>query len=85
MSYLLAKFQLFTIVFSLDRTTPVPTLQAGSEPLHTFLGYERGQHILCMSARDPLDDRELPANGKDHISAFCIRGVRKVGSLAYYA
>ncbi|KAH8076007.1 tRNA-guanine(15) transglycosylase-like protein [Cristinia sonorae] len=62
----------------LDRVPPVPVLQTGSAPLHTFLGYDRGQHILAMSVRDPFDGRDMPANGKDHISALCIRGVRKV-------
>ncbi|TCD62658.1 hypothetical protein EIP91_006580 [Steccherinum ochraceum] len=62
----------------LDRVPPVITLQTGPEPLHTFLGYDRRKHILSMTVRDPLDVRDMPANGKDHISAQCIRGVRKV-------
>lgn len=63
---------------SLDRVPPIVTLQTGSEALHTLLGYDRRRHILSMSVRDPLDGRDMPVNGRDHISAQCIRGVRKV-------
>jgi hypothetical protein len=59
---------------------PVPTLQPGTNPLHTFLGYAPEQSILSMSLRDPADDREMPPNGQDHVSAYCIRGVKKVSS-----
>lgn len=65
-------------VHSLDRSPPIPTLQGGPHPLHKFLGYKPEKHILSLCARDPADGREMPANGKDHVSAFCIRGVRKV-------
>ncbi|KAI0078488.1 tRNA-guanine transglycosylase [Panus rudis PR-1116 ss-1] len=63
----------------LERAPPVPTFQAGQNPLHTLLGYQK-RHILSLSARDPFDSREMPANSKDYISAYCIRGVRKVTS-----
>jgi hypothetical protein len=56
----------------------VPTLQTGQHPLHKILGYVPDQHILSMSARDPFDKREIPPNGKDFISVYCVRGVRKV-------
>ncbi len=33
-----------------------------------------------MSLRDPADDRDMPPNGNDFVSALCLRGVRKVGT-----
>ena len=33
-----------------------------------------------MSLRDPADDRDMPPNGNDFVSALCLRGVRKVDS-----
>ncbi|KZT11460.1 uncharacterized protein LAESUDRAFT_671471 [Laetiporus sulphureus 93-53] len=58
-------------------------LQPGSHPLHKFLGYASSEHIVSMSARDPFDGRGMPPNGKDHISTYCIRGVRKLSSSAW--
>ncbi|KAJ7594090.1 tRNA-guanine(15) transglycosylase-like protein [Mycena floridula] len=60
----------------LERRPPVPTLQQGSNPLHTFLGFER--KIVTMMLRDPRDCREMPTNGNTFISANCLQGVRKV-------
>jgi len=31
-----------------------------------------------MSLREPADDRDMPPNGNDFVSALCLRGVRKV-------
>ncbi|KAL6309181.1 tRNA-guanine(15) transglycosylase-like protein [Sparassis latifolia] len=62
----------------LDHNPPVPTIQTGAHALHRFLGFVPSQHILSFSARDPSDERELPTNGKDYISTYCIRGVRKL-------
>lgn len=59
---------------------PVPTIQPGSDPLHTFTGFPSKQHILSLSLRDPFDGREMPANNKQFVSAYCIRGVRKASS-----
>ncbi|XP_006458792.1 hypothetical protein AGABI2DRAFT_115808 [Agaricus bisporus var. bisporus H97] len=57
---------------------PVPTLVHGRTPLHTFLGFSPGQHIVSMSLRDPENGREMPANGNNHVSAYSLQGVRKV-------
>ncbi|KAG1771948.1 tRNA-guanine(15) transglycosylase-like protein [Suillus placidus] len=62
----------------LEQTPPVPTYQAGSQPLHNFLGFDSSKHIVSLSLRDPLDAREMPPNGNSHVSALCMRGVRKV-------
>ncbi|KAF8162653.1 tRNA-guanine(15) transglycosylase-like protein, partial [Crassisporium funariophilum] len=62
----------------LEHTPPVPTLQPGPNPLHTFLGFSLGQHVLSMSARDPYDGREMPPNGNSHVSTYGLRGVRKL-------
>ncbi|TFK35426.1 tRNA-guanine(15) transglycosylase-like protein [Crucibulum laeve] len=62
----------------LEHNPPVPTLQTGKTPLHTFLGFNPGQHLLSMSARDLYDGREMPPNGKDHVSVYSLRGVRKL-------
>ena len=70
-------------------------MQKGTEkhPMHKFLGYLPSKHVLSMSIRDPDDAREMPTNGNDHVSANCLRGVRKVlfsflsfpnSSLIYY-
>ena len=63
---------------SLEHTPPVLTLQPGTNPLHTFLGFTSGKHILSLSARDPADGREMPSNGKGHVAVMTVRGVRKV-------
>ncbi|THH15996.1 hypothetical protein EW146_g4570 [Bondarzewia mesenterica] len=62
----------------LERDPPVPTLQQSPHPLHKFLGFLPHRHILSMSLRDPFDAREMPPNGHDSVSAYCIRGMRKV-------
>ncbi|KIM49902.1 hypothetical protein M413DRAFT_22013 [Hebeloma cylindrosporum] len=62
----------------LEHNPPVPTLQPGQNPLHTFLGFPPGKHLLSISARDPYDGREMPPNGKSHVSVYCLRGVRKL-------
>ncbi|KAF8630572.1 hypothetical protein AX17_005384 [Amanita inopinata Kibby_2008] len=61
-----------------ERNPPVPTLQRGKQPLHTFLGFKPTQHVLAMSLRDPADGRDMPPNGNNHVSVYCLRGVRKV-------
>ncbi|KAF8892620.1 tRNA-guanine(15) transglycosylase-like protein [Infundibulicybe gibba] len=61
-----------------ELTPPIPTLQQGKNPLHMFLGFSPSQHVLSMSIRDPSDEREMPPNSSAHISAYCLRGVRKV-------
>jgi len=72
------KFFLSFALSSLEHYPPVPTLQPGSNPLHTFLGYTPGKQLLSMSARDPYDGREMPTNGANHVSVYSLRGVRKV-------
>ncbi|KAG2060076.1 hypothetical protein BDR06DRAFT_927447 [Suillus hirtellus] len=62
----------------LEQTPPVPTYQAGSQPLHDFFGFDSSRHIVSLSLRDPLDAREMPPNGNSYVSASCMRGVRKV-------
>lgn len=62
----------------LEQSPPIPTYQSGSQPLHNFLGFDTSKHIVSLSLRDPLDAREMPANGNTHVSASCMRGVRKV-------
>ncbi|KAF9465051.1 hypothetical protein BDZ94DRAFT_1255195 [Collybia nuda] len=62
----------------LEHSPPVPTLQAGKNPLHTFLGFLPSQHILSMSIRDPHDGKGMPSNGNAHVCASSLRGVRKI-------
>ncbi|KAJ3496394.1 hypothetical protein NLJ89_g10491 [Agrocybe chaxingu] len=62
----------------LEHNPPVPTLQPGANPLHTFLGFLPGRQVVSLSARDPYDGREMPPNGKDHVSVYSLRGVRKL-------
>ncbi|KAF5384379.1 hypothetical protein D9615_003133 [Tricholomella constricta] len=62
----------------LEHTPPVPTLQPGPHPLHRFLGFKPDDHILSFDLRDPADVREMPPNGNSHVSAMCLRGVRKI-------
>ncbi|EIW77271.1 hypothetical protein CONPUDRAFT_168246 [Coniophora puteana RWD-64-598 SS2] len=62
----------------LDNSPPVPTLQGGDTPLHSFLGFDKAKHVVSMSIRDPHDVREMPPNGPKHLTAKCVRGVRKV-------
>ncbi|KAJ7251763.1 tRNA-guanine(15) transglycosylase-like protein [Mycena haematopus] len=62
----------------LENSPPVPTLQPGSNPLHTFLGFNSGQNLLALTLRDPADSSETPSNGNDYISASTSRGVKKI-------
>ncbi|CAA7271251.1 unnamed protein product [Cyclocybe aegerita] len=62
----------------LEHNPPAPTLQPGANPLHTFLGFLPGMQVVSLSARDPYDGRDMPPNGKDHISVYSLRGVRKL-------
>ncbi|KAK2464954.1 hypothetical protein APHAL10511_003030 [Amanita phalloides] len=63
----------------LDRNPPVPTLhQSEPQPLHAFLGFKPRQHVLSMTVRDSSDGRDMPPNGNDHVSVYCLRGVRKI-------
>ncbi len=66
------------MVASLEQKPPVPTLWPGSKPLHGFLGFPEQRHILSMSIRDWNDDRDIPPNGKDNLSAMTTRGVKQV-------
>ncbi|KAI0037026.1 tRNA-guanine(15) transglycosylase-like protein [Vararia minispora EC-137] len=59
----------------LEHTPPILTLQNGPHPLHRILGFLPERHIVSMVLRDPSDDREMPPNGKDFVSANCIRGM----------
>ncbi|TFK45688.1 tRNA-guanine transglycosylase [Heliocybe sulcata] len=62
----------------LDHDPPVPTLLTGqNRALARFLGHPHSA-ILSLSLRDPGDIRTMPPNGDAHVSANCIRGVRKV-------
>ncbi|ETW77151.1 hypothetical protein HETIRDRAFT_65670 [Heterobasidion irregulare TC 32-1] len=63
----------------LEHSPPVPILQPGPHPLHKFLGFLPRKHIVTMSLRDPFDAREMPSNGNNFVTAYCIRGVRQVG------
>ena len=67
---------------SLERTPPILTLEDNSHPIHSFLGFDPDKHIISMRLRDTSDMKELPANGKDYVSARCIRGVRKVSLMS---
>lgn len=71
---------------SLDKNPPILTLQGGSNPVHAFLGFRPGRHIVSLSARDPADSRDMPPNNKDAISAYCIRGVKKasINNLSFF-
>ncbi|KAF5319104.1 hypothetical protein D9611_014110 [Ephemerocybe angulata] len=62
----------------LEQNPPVPTLQKGEHPLHTFLGFNPNTTVLSMTARDPHDAREMPTNGNAHVCAHTLRGVRKL-------
>ncbi|KAF7979256.1 hypothetical protein HWV62_42928 [Athelia sp. TMB] len=64
----------------LEQVPPVPTLQGGAHPLHTFLGFPPARNTLVMALRDPACARELPPNGNDHVAALTLRGVRKVSA-----
>jgi hypothetical protein len=46
--------------------------------MHKFFAYDPAKHILFMTPRDPKDLQEMPPNGNIHITAKCLRGVRKV-------
>ncbi|KAI6021885.1 hypothetical protein BKA83DRAFT_12347 [Pisolithus microcarpus] len=62
----------------LEQSPPVPTLQKGPDPLHSFLGFDKRKHIVSLCLRDPMDTREMPPNGNAYVSALCMRGVRKM-------
>ncbi|KAJ6497894.1 tRNA-guanine(15) transglycosylase-like protein [Mycena sanguinolenta] len=62
----------------LENSPPVPTLQPGSNPLHTFLGFNPDQNLLALTLRDPADANETPSNGNDYISASTSRGIKKI-------
>ncbi|KAI9513488.1 tRNA-guanine(15) transglycosylase-like protein [Russula earlei] len=62
----------------LELSPPLPTLHPGPYPSHACLGLRPNRHVLTMSLRDPADDRDMPPNGNDFVSALCLRGVRKV-------
>ncbi|KAJ7874675.1 tRNA-guanine(15) transglycosylase-like protein [Mycena olivaceomarginata] len=62
----------------LENSPPIPTLQPGSNPLHTFLGFNNSQNLVAMTLRDPADPSETPANGNDYISASTGRGIKKI-------
>ncbi|KAH9934864.1 tRNA-guanine(15) transglycosylase-like protein [Fomitopsis serialis] len=62
----------------LEQNPPLPTLQPGSHPLHRFLGFSPEDRVLSVSARDPFDGRDMPANNKDYVTTYCVRGVRKL-------
>ncbi|KZT22887.1 tRNA-guanine transglycosylase [Neolentinus lepideus HHB14362 ss-1] len=61
----------------LDHNPTVPTLFQGKNALACFLGHSPST-ILSLSLRDPGDVRLMPPNGDAHVSAVCVRGVRKV-------
>ncbi|KAI0701867.1 tRNA-guanine(15) transglycosylase-like protein [Cytidiella melzeri] len=67
----------------LERTPPVPAIQNGAHPLHTFLGYRPEKQLIALSLRDPHDGQEMPPNTKDYVSCRCVRGVRKVTPAAW--
>ncbi|ESK95789.1 trna-guanine transglycosylase family protein [Moniliophthora roreri MCA 2997] len=54
-----------------------PILTLGS-PAHDILGFKRDKHIVSMSLRDLSDGREMPPNTAKFVTAWCVRGVRKV-------
>ncbi|KAL4073515.1 hypothetical protein J3A83DRAFT_4229091 [Scleroderma citrinum] len=62
----------------LEQSPPIPMMQPGPNPLHTFLGFDMRKHIVSLCLRDPMDTREMPPNGNNYVSANCMRGVRKV-------
>ncbi|KAH9842883.1 tRNA-guanine(15) transglycosylase-like protein [Rhodofomes roseus] len=62
----------------LEHNPPLPITQPGPRPLHQFLGFSPADHVLSVSARDPFDGRDMPANNKDYVATYCIRGVRKL-------
>ncbi|KAJ6593708.1 tRNA-guanine(15) transglycosylase-like protein [Mycena capillaripes] len=62
----------------LENSPPSPTLQPGPTPLHTFLGYNAGKHLLAMTLRDPSEFSETPSNGNDYVSASTGRGMKKI-------
>jgi len=50
-----------------------------------FLDTPRCRIALVMSVRDPFRWTRDASNGKDHISAYTMRGVRKASVINYYA
>ncbi|KAK7039016.1 hypothetical protein VNI00_010408 [Paramarasmius palmivorus] len=54
-----------------------PILTLGT-PMHEVLGFKRDRHIVSMSLRDLGDTREMPPNTGKFVTAWCVRGVKKV-------
>ncbi|KAF9269539.1 hypothetical protein L218DRAFT_953157 [Marasmius fiardii PR-910] len=59
----------------LECRPPILTL---GPPMHNVLGLNHDRHIVSMSLRDLSDGREMPPNTAKYVSAWCIRGVKKV-------
>ncbi|KAG7095518.1 hypothetical protein E1B28_006256 [Marasmius oreades] len=59
----------------LECKPPIPTLGLS---LHDLLGFRHDRHVISMSLRDLSDGREMPSNAAKYVSAWCIRGARKV-------
>ncbi|KAJ7497134.1 tRNA-guanine(15) transglycosylase-like protein [Mycena latifolia] len=62
----------------LESVPPVPTVYPGPHPLHAFLGFSPGEHLVALALRDPADPRDHPANGNNYVTASTARGVKKV-------
>ncbi|KAF5317979.1 hypothetical protein D9619_012079 [Psilocybe cf. subviscida] len=67
----------------LEQKPPMPTLQPGFDPLHKFLGFTPGTHLLSLSVRDPSDTRDMPPSGNQQLSVMSLRGVRKVSPVEW--
>ncbi|KAG5644845.1 hypothetical protein DXG03_007574 [Asterophora parasitica] len=71
-------------LLTLEQDPPLPTLplsatapNANAHRLHRHLGLDPSAHLVSLVLRDPYDTRDIPTNGKDFVSALCLRGVRK--------
>ncbi|KAL0071158.1 hypothetical protein AAF712_001718 [Marasmius tenuissimus] len=60
-----------------------PPILALGNSMHELLGFKRDRHVVSMSLRDLGDGREMPPNTAKYVSAWCIRGVRKVTPADY--
>ncbi|KZT59271.1 tRNA-guanine transglycosylase [Calocera cornea HHB12733] len=67
----------------LETLPPTPTLQPGSQPLHSFVGAPASQHIISLSFRDPADVGQRPPSGANYLSGLTVRGVRKISPSSY--